>query len=203
MRKHPSLFWQWFAVACFVGVAALQISTVVREGVSSDLPALIPLGLGIGAVIVAPVLVSDSLRLRAVRAAHPDAFVANCLTYPELVLQLHVVAGLMHIPLRRLRYAGHSTIVVDSSGLVIFGGVLKPKVLFAASGLRFAAARVVSTRQGLWVLPCLEVDFEVGEETVTFDLCLLRSWHGFPRVWPKKMLEQHLHELDKFVVPAK
>jgi hypothetical protein len=55
----------------------------------------------------------------------------------------------------------------------------------------------------VWVLPCLEVDFEVDEETVSFDLCLLRSWYGFPRVVPKKMLEQLLPKLGKFVVASK
>jgi hypothetical protein len=203
VKPGSSLFWQWFAVACCVGVVALQVSTVVREGVTGGTLPGVLLGVVTVAIIVAPVLVWDSLRLRSVRAAHPEAFVANFLTYPELALQLHVVAGLMQIPLKRLRYAGHSTVVVDSSGLVIVGGVLKPEVLFSASGLRLLAARVVSTRQGLWVLPCLELDFEVDEETVSFDLCLLRSWYGFPRVVPKKMLEQLLPKLGKFVVASK
>lgn len=136
-------------VACFAGAFALQLSTVVREGVNDGTLPGVLLGVVLAAVIVVPMFVWDFLRLRAARAAYPDAFVASSAVFPELLSQMYVLAGLVGLPLGRVSYGRHGVVVIDSTGFSFFVGGSKPKVLFAAPGLRLVAARIVSTRQGM------------------------------------------------------
>jgi hypothetical protein len=203
VKTFPSLFWQWFAVACLAGVAALEVATVVRDGVDGGTLPGVLFGVVTVAIVLVSLFVCDSVRLRSVQAARPDAFVSNFLTFPELNRQLSVVAGLLGVPSKRLRYAGHSTIVIDSSGFMIFGGVLRPKVLFSAPGLHLLTVRTVRTRQGRWNLPCLEIGYGVGREAVSFNLPILQTWYGLPHTAHRNALERIVPELTKFVVAAK
>jgi hypothetical protein len=203
VKTSPSLFRQWVGVACLVGAVAFQVSTVVREGVTGGTMPGVLLGLGTAAIIVIPFFVRDFLRLRAVRAAHPGAFVASGLVFPELVSQMNVLAGLLGLRLINVSYGRHVVVVIDSSGFTLFVGGSRPKVLFSGPGSRLLAARIVSTRQGRWILPCVEVEFEVGGEIATLDLPIAQTWHGLPHTAHRKALERILPELAKFVVAAR
>lgn len=203
MNTQPSRSLPWVSVVCFVLLTAIEVARVIQQGVGGGTLTALLLALLFISCLFAYFDIRDFLRLRAVTASHPAAFVAHIVIYPELVAQLDKLAEIVGCPPLKVRSGRHGTIAVDATTFGVFGGYAKPEELFATSGLRLRSARIARSQQGLWKLPCLELEYEAGQDSVVIDLSIMRVRFGIPRVVSKRVLERILPDVMRLMVVRK
>ena len=137
----------------------------------------------------------NQLRIRALSASHPGAFIGQVVVDPILVRQIDDFT----VPLRgrrsEVRPNSYASLVADRSSIQIFSGSREPRLAASFPTSTLTSARLGSSQAGIRILPCLNLSFEKGGTGTTLNVLLFRTSHGVPRSIRGSALDA---ALDKF-----
>ena len=199
--KYQSKAVQWIGTFFFAGGGLVIAFNGFRGGFTDGtVPGLIGAAITLYAMFVAYYWV-DVKRMKALRSAHPQAFIARLAPYPELREQVKQLATQLSIPagvpagaVRLIEY-DYLTVVIDGATFEIYGGIFRPRLKFRAAHAKIEVAEIAKRRQGQWSLECIHLVFgDSPANSTDLDLCLVHQRIMFVKKGPA--LQEALSELE-------
>jgi hypothetical protein len=189
---HSGRIAGWVRFAIFVLVAGAAIA---RVAIQKDFSlAGVFLGLGIAATLLAVIAALSQIRIAVLRGQFPDAFMAQIEVYSQLSVQLARLVAARGDGAKTVSSLRYATMVADQAALRLYGGVLRPTLLFEAPIGFLEVAEIAESPQGKHIWRGMQLVIRVNDTTYPLDLCLVGYDFGLSRPLRAGLLQRRLDE---------